>query len=87
MGRITRQEAEQKTMEVYETIKDYIRCNGRAPTEREITCLCGLSPKSHTSARRHLQKLGAMGYIRMAPHKKRGIIVVPESEREAARKE
>lgn len=87
MGRITKEQSRQKTMEVYETIKDYIRCNGRAPTEQEIIRLCGLPSKSHTSVRRHLQKLRAMGYIRMAPRKKCNITIVPPEERETAKSE
>lgn len=85
MGRLTKQEAEQKTQEVFDTIKDYIERYGRAPTTREIKELCGFG--SIHSVDSQLSKLEAMGYLTRIPNKKRNIILVPLQDREQAREE
>lgn len=85
MGRLTKQEAEQKTQEVFDTIKSYIERYGRAPTTREIKQLCGFG--SIHSVNNQLPKLEVMGYLKRVPNKKRNLILIPPQERAQAREE
>lgn len=64
--------------QVLVAFEDYVRCNGRSPSMRELASICGLATAS--SVYRYLSRLKAEGRITWEPNLSRTMRTIGDEE-------